>query len=94
VRGGRDAVASRAWARAAAALLPNARAVEIRGAARAVGQGAPGALARIVEEHVAAVAATVRPHSDGALPIHIVATAHRRRPTARPRRTRAGPPRA
>ena len=57
VRGGRDPVASRAWTRTAATLLPDGRALEIRGAARAIGQSAPDALARIIDEHVAAIAA-------------------------------------
>ena len=52
------------------------------------------ALASIIEEHVAAVAAVARPRADGTLPIHIVTAAHRRRPEAQPRKTRAGPPRA
>jgi pimeloyl-ACP methyl ester carboxylesterase len=80
VRGGRDPLVSRSWAREAAALMPNARAVEIPGAARAVGQSAPDALARIIDEHVAAITitATARPRTDGALPIP----------------ARAGPPRS
>jgi pimeloyl-ACP methyl ester carboxylesterase len=93
VRGGRDPVVPRTWARAAAALLPNGRALEIRGSGRIVGYGAPAALARIVEEHVAAVASVARPHGDGTMPMHIVTAVHRRRPAARPRRARAGPPR-
>jgi pimeloyl-ACP methyl ester carboxylesterase len=95
VRGGRDPLVSRAWAREAAALLPNARAVEIGGAARAIGQSAPEALARIVEEHVATLTvAGSATRTDGALPIPIVTTTHRRRADARPRKARAGPPRA
>ena len=95
VRGSRDPLVSRAWARQAAAIMPNARALEIRGAARAIGQSAPEALARIVEEHVAAItAATGATRTDGALPIPIVTATHRRRVDARPRKARAGPPRA
>jgi pimeloyl-ACP methyl ester carboxylesterase len=94
VRGGRDPLVSRSWAREAAALMPNARAVEIRGAARAAGQSAPDALARIIDEHVAAITATTRPRTDGALPIPIITATHRRRAEARPRTARAGPPRA
>ena len=61
VRGSRDPLVSRAWAREAAALMPNARALEIGRASRAIGQSAPEALARIVDEHVAALtAAAVR----------------------------------
>jgi hypothetical protein len=94
VRGSRDPIVSRAWARKAAARLPNGRALEVRGGPRLVGHGSPSALARIVEEHVAAVAAIAGPRADGTLPIHVVTAAHRRRPEARPRKTRAGPPRA
>jgi pimeloyl-ACP methyl ester carboxylesterase len=94
VRGSRDALVSRAWAQEAAALLPNARALEIRGAARAVGQSAPDALARIVDEHVTTVTASADTRTDGALPIPIVTATHRRRAEARPRGARAGPPRA
>jgi 2-hydroxy-6-oxonona-2,4-dienedioate hydrolase len=94
VRGSRDPLVSRSWARKAAGLLPNGRAVEVRGGPRLLGQASPAALARIVEEHVAAVAAVARPRADGTLPIHIVSAVHRRRPEARPRKTRAGPPRA
>ena len=94
VRGGRDPLVSRSWARAAAALMPNARALEIPRAARAVGQSAPDALARIIDEHVAAITATVRTRTDGALPIPLVTATHRRRAEARPRKARAGPPRA
>jgi pimeloyl-ACP methyl ester carboxylesterase len=61
VRGGRDPLVSREWAREAAALMPNARALEIGGAGRALGQSAPEALARIVDEHVAAVTAAPAP---------------------------------
>jgi pimeloyl-ACP methyl ester carboxylesterase len=61
VRGGRDPLVSREWAREAAALMPNARALEIGGAGRAIGQSAPEALARIVDEHVAALTAAPAP---------------------------------
>jgi pimeloyl-ACP methyl ester carboxylesterase len=61
VRGGRDPLVSREWAREAAALMPNARALEIGGAGRALGQSAPEGLARIVDEHVAAVTAAPAP---------------------------------
>jgi pimeloyl-ACP methyl ester carboxylesterase len=94
VRGSRDPLASRSWARKAAALLPNGRALEVRGGPRLLGNGSPAALASIIEKHVAGVAAIARPRADGTLPIHIVTAAHRRRPEARPRKTRAGPPRA
>jgi pimeloyl-ACP methyl ester carboxylesterase len=94
VRGSRDPLVSRSWARKAAALLPNGRALEVRGGARLLGHGSPAALASIIEEHVAGIAADARPRADGTLPIHLVTTAHRRRPEARPRKTRAGPPRA
>jgi pimeloyl-ACP methyl ester carboxylesterase len=91
VRGSRDPLVSRSWARKAAALLPNGRALEVRGGPRLLGHGSPAALASIIEEHVAAVAAVARPRAGGTLPIHIVTAAHRRRPEARPRKTRAGP---
>jgi pimeloyl-ACP methyl ester carboxylesterase len=94
VRGSKDPLVSRSWARKAAALLPNGRALEVRDGPRLLGHGSPAALASIIEEHVAAVAAVARPRAGGTLPIHIVTTAHRRRPEARPRKTRAGPPRA
>jgi pimeloyl-ACP methyl ester carboxylesterase len=93
VRGSRDPLVSRSWARNAASLLPNGRALEVRGGPRLLGHGAPVALARIVDEHVAAVAAAARPRADGTMPIHLVTAVHRRRPEARPRKTRAGPPR-
>jgi hypothetical protein len=41
--------------------MPNARALEIGGAGRALGQSAPEGLARIVDEHVAAVTAAPAP---------------------------------
>jgi pimeloyl-ACP methyl ester carboxylesterase len=70
VRGGRDPLVSRSWAREAAALMPNARAVEIPGAARAVGQSAPDALARIIDAHVTAITvATLPPRTAAAPPI-------------------------
>jgi 2-hydroxy-6-oxonona-2,4-dienedioate hydrolase len=94
VRGRRDPLVSRAWAREAAALIPNARALEIGGSVRAVGQSAPDALARIIDEHVAAVTATSDNRTDGALPIPLVTATHRRRVAARPRKARAGPARA
>ena len=94
VRGSQDPLVSREWAREAAALMPNARALEIGGAIRAVGQSAPEALARIVDEHVAAVTAASDNRTDGALPIPIVTATHRRRVAARPRTARAGPRRA
>jgi pimeloyl-ACP methyl ester carboxylesterase len=94
VRGSRDPLVSRSWARKAASLLPNGRALEVRRGPRLLGQGSPGALVSIIEEHVAAVAAGARPRADGTLPIHLVTAAHRRRPEARPRKARAGPPRA
>ena len=72
---------------------PTGGAFEVRGGPRLLGHGSPAALASIIEEHVAAVAADARPRADGTLPIHIVTAAHRRRPEARPRKTRAGPPR-
>jgi pimeloyl-ACP methyl ester carboxylesterase len=61
VRGSRDSLVSREWVREAAALMPTARALEIGGVGRAVGQSAPEALARIVDEHVAAVTAAPAP---------------------------------
>jgi pimeloyl-ACP methyl ester carboxylesterase len=61
VRGSQDPLASRRWVRALAALMPDARALEIGGAGRALGQSAPEALARIVDEHVAAVTAAPAP---------------------------------
>ena len=94
VRGGRDPLVSRRWAQDAAARVPDARALEVRGAARAVGHSSPEALARIVEQHVAEVSAAADPRTDGALPIPIVTATHRRRAEARPRKARAGPPRA
>ncbi|HEU5203358.1 MAG TPA: alpha/beta hydrolase [Candidatus Limnocylindrales bacterium] len=94
VRGSRDPLVSREWAREAAALMPNARALEIGGAVRAVGQSSPEALARIVDEHVALITAGSDNRTDGALPIPIVTATHRRRVDARPRKARAGPPRA
>ena len=94
VRGSRDPLVSRAWAQEAAALMPNARALEIRGGTRAVGQSAPEALARIVDEHVAAVTRSADTRTNGVLPIPIVTATHRRRAEARPRKARAGPPRA
>jgi pimeloyl-ACP methyl ester carboxylesterase len=94
IRGGRDPLVSRSWARDAAARMPNARALEIRGAARTVGQSAPDALARIIDEHVTSITAPARPRTDGALPIAIVTATHRRRAVARPRKARAGPPRS
>jgi pimeloyl-ACP methyl ester carboxylesterase len=94
VRGSRDPLVSRSWARKAASILPNGRALEVRGGPRLLGHGSPAALASIIEEHVAAVAAVARPRADGTLPIHLVTAAHRRRPEARPRKARAGPPRA
>jgi hypothetical protein len=94
VRGGRDPLVSRDWAQEAAALLPNGRALEIGGAARAIGQSAPEALAQIVDEHVTAVTTASETRTNGALPIPIVAATHRRRADARPRKARAGPPRA
>jgi pimeloyl-ACP methyl ester carboxylesterase len=93
VRGGRDPLVSRSWARDAAARMPNARALEIPRAARTVGQSAPSALARIIEEHVAAITASTYPRIDGAPPIPIVTATDRRRAEARPRTARAGPPR-
>jgi pimeloyl-ACP methyl ester carboxylesterase len=94
VRGGRDPLVSHTALTAAARLAPNGRALEIRGAGHAVVHSAPRAVARIVEELVATVAAGARPNGDGLLPMRIVTATHRRRPAARPRRTRAGPPRA
>jgi pimeloyl-ACP methyl ester carboxylesterase len=72
VRGGRDPLVSQAWTRDAAARMPNARALEIPGAARTVGQSAPDAVARIIDEHVAEITASARPRTDGALPIPVV----------------------
>jgi alpha-beta hydrolase superfamily lysophospholipase len=94
VCGGRDPLVSGTALTAAARLAPNGRALEIRGAGHAVVHSAPRAVARIVEELVATVAAGARPNGDGLLPMRIVTATHRRRPAARPRRTRAGPPRA
>ena len=94
IRGGRDPLVSRSWARDAAACMPNARALEIPSADRTVGQSAPDALARIIDEHVTATTAAARPRTDGALPIPLVTATHRRRAEARPRKARAGPPRA
>ena len=42
VRGSRDPLVSRAWARKAAALLPNGRALEVRGGPRLLGHGVAG----------------------------------------------------
>ena len=94
VRGGRDPLVSRSWAQDAAALMRDARALEIHGAVRAIGHSSPEALARIVDEHVATISAAADPRTDGALPIPIVTATHRRRADARPRKARAGPPRA
>ncbi len=92
VRGGRDPLVPRPWARGAASLAGSrARALEVGGAAHAVTFGAPRSAARIVDDLVASLAATARPRDDGALPIHIVTATQRRRPAARPRRARAGP---
>jgi pimeloyl-ACP methyl ester carboxylesterase len=94
VRGSHDPLATRSWARRATELIPNGRALEIQRAGRAIGQRAPDALARIVDQHVAAVAVGIRPHGSGVLPIPLVTATHRRRAQARPRKARAGPPRA
>jgi pimeloyl-ACP methyl ester carboxylesterase len=91
VRGSHDPLAPRPWIRQAASLVPIGRALEIRGGGHAVTYGTPRAAARIVEELAETVAATARPHDDGTMPIHLVTATHRRRPTARPRRMRAGP---
>jgi pimeloyl-ACP methyl ester carboxylesterase len=93
VRGEHDPLAPRRWVRELAALAPMARALEVRGAGHALAYGAPKALARIVDDLAEAVATAVRPRTDGVLPMRIVTATHRRRPAARPRRTRAGPPR-
>jgi hypothetical protein len=90
VRGGNDPLVPRDWARAAAALAPLGRAIEVGAAGHAVQYGRPGAVAMVVEDVVASVSGDARP-LEGTLPIHIVTATHRRRPTARPRRTRAGP---
>jgi pimeloyl-ACP methyl ester carboxylesterase len=94
VRGEHDALVPRRWAVEAARLAPNGRALEIRGAAHALTYDAPVSLARIIEDVVASVESAARRNGDGLLPIRIVTATHRRRPNARPRRTRAGPPRA
>jgi pimeloyl-ACP methyl ester carboxylesterase len=93
VRGSHDPLAPRRWIREAASLVPGGRALEIRGGGHAVTYGTPRAVARIVEELAETVAATARPHDDATMPIRIVTATHRRRPVARPRRARAGPPR-
>jgi len=72
VRGGRDPLVSRSWARDAAARMPNARALEIPSAPRTIGQSAPDALARIIDEHVTAITVSTRPRTDGALPVPVV----------------------
>jgi pimeloyl-ACP methyl ester carboxylesterase len=94
VRGSHDPLTTRSWARRAAELVPNGHALEIGGAGRAIGRRAPDALSQIVDEHVAAVAEGIRPHGSGVLPIPLVSATHRRRAQARPRKARAGPPRA
>jgi pimeloyl-ACP methyl ester carboxylesterase len=94
VRGSDDPLVPRQWARSAATLAPIGRALEIAGGGHAVTYGTPRALARIVEDLAATVAAGGRSASDGAMPMHIVTATHRRRPVARPRRARAGPPRS
>jgi len=52
VRGSRDPLVSRAWVRQAAAILPNGRALEVRGGPRLLGHGAPAALASIIEGQI------------------------------------------
>jgi pimeloyl-ACP methyl ester carboxylesterase len=93
VRGEHDALVPRRWAVEAARLAPNGRALEIGGAAHALTYDAPVSLARIIEDVVASVESATRPNGDGLLPIRVVTATHPRRPGARPRRTRAGPPR-
>jgi pimeloyl-ACP methyl ester carboxylesterase len=94
VRGEHDALAPRRWVREAAGLLPIGRALEVRGSSHAVNHRSPKAVARIVAELADSVAAVGRSQLDGTMPIHIVTATHRRRPVARPRRGRAGPPRS
>ncbi|HSK53121.1 MAG TPA: hypothetical protein VLA44_10220, partial [Clostridia bacterium] len=93
VRGSHDPLVPRGWALAAAMLAPIGRAREVVGGGHVVTYGTPRALARIVEDLAATVAAGGRSQADGAMPMHIVTATHRRRPAARPRRARAGPPR-
>ncbi len=92
VRGAHDPLVPRTWASRAVGLLPNGRALEVARGGHAVQYGRPGAVARIVEDVVSAVSAGGRSGGE-ALPMHIVTATHRRRPAARPRRMRAGPPR-
>lgn len=92
VRGRDDPLVPRTWATHAASLLPVGRAVEIGPAGHAVDHRAPGAMARVITDLAEAVTAVSRPHADGTMPMHIVTATHRRRPNARPRRARAGPP--
>ena len=91
-RGRDDPLVPRGWVTHAASLVPLGRAVEIRPAGHAVDHRAPTAVARVIEGLVERVTATGRSHRDGTMPMHIVTATHRRRPVARPRRTRAGPP--
>ena len=91
VRGEHDSLAPRRWVREAADLVPNGRALEVRGAGHAVDYGAPKAIARIIEEIADSLAAAGRPQGGGTMPMQIVSATHRRRPAARPRRVRAGP---
>jgi pimeloyl-ACP methyl ester carboxylesterase len=92
VRGANDPLVPRTWASRAARLLPLGRALEVRKGGHAVHYGRPDAVARIVEEVVSVLAGVGRPGGE-TLPMHIVTATHRRRPVARARRTRAGPPR-
>ena len=80
VRGSRDPLVSRAWARKAAALLPNGRALEVRGGPRLLGHGSPAALAR-----------SSRSTSRRSRPLPVPAPTARCRSTSSPRRIGAGP---
>jgi pimeloyl-ACP methyl ester carboxylesterase len=55
VRGGRDALLSRAWAERCAALIPGSRLADIDGVGHAVNYNAPERLAALVDDFVASV---------------------------------------
>ena len=81
VRGSRDPLVSRAWARKAAALLPNGRALEVRGGPRLLGHGSSGR----------AGARSWRSTSRRLRPLPVRGPTARCRSTSSPRRTGAGP---